>query len=211
MNEPESNRSSRTLAPDYFEGVYAASEDPWGFESRVYERSKYARTLAALPHAHYARGLEIGCSIGVLTRQLAARCTSLLAVDVNDTALQIARRNGAAAGNVEWLRLQMPQELPEGRFDLIMVSEVAYYWSVADLTRMADWMVQRLNPGGAIVLVHWTDPVADYPLRGDFVHAHFIDRALSGQLRRRYGEWHPRYRVDVFEPAGTEPPEDEAP
>ncbi|MDQ2779468.1 MAG: nodulation S family protein [Pseudomonadota bacterium] len=207
MNEPVYN----SLTPAYFEGVYAASEDPWKFETSAYERSKYDRTLAALPRAEFESALEIGCSIGVLTRRLALRCGRLLAVDVNDTALQIARRQAASTTHIDWQQMQVPAVLPSGRFDLIVVSEVAYYWSAADLTRAADWMVHALKPNGTIVLVHWTDPVPDYPLTGDDVHRHFIDRAAMGQLRHRYGEWHPRYRLDVFDHPGVEPPEDEAP
>lgn len=200
-----------TLPPDYFEGVYGASDDPWGFETSAYERSKYGRTMAALPRAHFDRALEVGCSVGVLTRQLAARCGELLAVDVNRTALQLARRNASGIANVDWRQLQMPAQLPDGSFDLIVVSEVAYYWSRADLALAADWMVQALNPDGALLLVHWTDPVPDYPLRGDDVHAHFIGLAAAGRLRHRYGEWHPRYRLDSFDAAGTAAPDDESP
>ncbi|MEO6662897.1 MAG: SAM-dependent methyltransferase [Rubrivivax sp.] len=212
---------SPSLAPEYFDAVYAASADPWHFQTSVYERAKYQRTLAALPRARFERGVEIGCSIGVLTRQLALRCGHLLALDVNESAVQKAGSDLAASasgsasagrpGSVEFLQMQVPQAVPPGKFDLIVVSEVGYYWSAADLHRSAEWMVGALNEGGAVVLVHWTDPVADYPLTGDRVHAHFIDLALQGRLRRRYGEWHPRYRIDVFERAGTAPPLDEAP
>ena len=38
-----------TLGADYFAGIYAAADDPWGLASRWYERRKYALTVAALP------------------------------------------------------------------------------------------------------------------------------------------------------------------
>ena len=53
--------------PEYFDRMYAESDDPWRFETSEYERRKYAATLAALPRARYENALEIGCSIGVLT------------------------------------------------------------------------------------------------------------------------------------------------
>ena len=68
-----------SLAPQYFERLYAESADPWDFEASPYETAKYAATLAALPRPRYANALELGCSIGVLTRQLAPRCERLLA------------------------------------------------------------------------------------------------------------------------------------
>ena len=66
-----------SLAPEYFEDVYNANDDPWNFASSEYEAAKYAATLAALPREKYASAFEIGCSIGVLTEKLAARCENL--------------------------------------------------------------------------------------------------------------------------------------
>ena len=68
-----------TLPAAYFDSLYAAEADPWAFATSDYEREKYAATLAALPRPHYARALEIGCSIGVLTRMLAGRVGASLA------------------------------------------------------------------------------------------------------------------------------------
>jgi SAM-dependent methyltransferase len=193
---------SQSLPPAYFDGVYAANPDPWQFATSSYERDKYAVTLAALPQpsaqATYQRAFEVGCSIGVLTAQLATRCDAVLAVDVNDSALSQARARCAALPQVEFARMQVPTELPEGSFDLIVVSEVGYYWSHDDLARAAGWMLQALRPGGALVLVHWTPVVQDYPLTGDDVHAHFLALADDGALRHLHGARYAQYRVDVF-------------
>ena len=86
------SRSTRTISPDYFEDLYATNIDPWKFASSEYEREKYAQTLAALPEASYGRALEVGCSIGVLTYQLASRCQYLLAVDAARAPLEEARQ-----------------------------------------------------------------------------------------------------------------------
>lgn len=190
-----------SLTADYFERVYANDPDPWRFETSDYEHAKYARTLAALPRASYAYGLEIGCSIGVLTEQLAPRCTNLVALDVNAAALARARRRCARFPQIDFVQMRLPDERPAGLFDLILVSEVGYYWSRADLARASAWMLEALRPGSSLVLVHWTDPVPDYPLTGDQVHDHFVGLAEGGALRHRHGETHPRYRLDVFEAA----------
>ena len=81
-----------TLGASYFDGMYARSADPWGFTSRWYERRKYAISLAMLPRERYRRGFEPGCSIGVLTQQLAGRCDRLLACDVAAAAVTTATR-----------------------------------------------------------------------------------------------------------------------
>ena len=80
------NCGASSLPAAYFAALYQADADPWRFASSDYERRKYAATLAALPRRAYRREFEVGCSIGVLTSQLARRCEHLLAVDVVDTA-----------------------------------------------------------------------------------------------------------------------------
>ncbi len=70
-----------SLPANYFEALYARERDPWRFETSGYERAKYDATLNALPKTCYRSGLEIGCSIGVLTERLAKRCERLIATD----------------------------------------------------------------------------------------------------------------------------------
>ncbi|MVN76890.1 methyltransferase domain-containing protein [Hymenobacter sp. HMF4947] len=198
MNQQQPN----TLPPNYFDDVYRASEDPWAFTSSPYEREKYAATLAALPRPHYARAFEIGCSIGVLTAQLANRCGHLLSVDVSEAALAQARQRCAALPQVELRKLQVPSEFPTGQFDLIMVSEVGYYWSPADLARAADQMLAALPPTGQLLLVHWTPVVPDYPQTGDEVHDFFLQKTQpGGALRHLHGHRADKYRLDLFEKA----------
>ena len=81
------SRRAETIAPLWFENLYAADGDPWRFVSSPYELGKYAHTIATLPEARYHNALEIGCSIGVLTFELAQRCDRLLAVDAAETPL----------------------------------------------------------------------------------------------------------------------------
>ena len=196
MNEHQPN----TLPPAYFADVYRANDDPWGFETSPYEREKYATTLAALPRPHYARAFEIGCSLGVLTEQLAPLCGHLLAVDVAEAPLERARQRCANLPQAEFRRLRVPEEFPAGQFELILLSEVGYYWSPEDLARAAGQLVAALPPGGQLLLVHWTPPVHDYPLTGDEVHAYFLQQATDdGPLHHLTGQRHETYRLDLFE------------
>ncbi|MFD2718003.1 class I SAM-dependent DNA methyltransferase [Hymenobacter monticola] len=196
MNENQPN----TLPPEYFDHVYQANRDPWNFETSPYEREKYAATLAALPHLHYAEVFEIGCSLGVLTAQLAPRCGHLLAVDVSEAALAQARARCADLPQVEIRLMQVPNEFPDQTFNLILLSEVGYYWSPDDLARAAEKMIAALPSGGQLLLVHWTPPVHDYPLTGDDVHTFFLAKTMEdGPLRHLAGQRHEQYRLDLLE------------
>ncbi|MBO2011828.1 class I SAM-dependent DNA methyltransferase [Hymenobacter negativus] len=196
MNENQPN----SLPPEYFDHVYQANRDPWDFETSPYEREKYAATLAALPRPHYAQAFEIGCSLGVLTAQLAPRCDHLLAVDVSEAALAQARARCAELPQVDIKLLRVPEEFPAQQFDLVLVSEVGYYWSPIDLARATEQILNSLTPDGQLLLVHWTPPVHDYPLTGDEVHEFFLAKAAAdGPLRHLATQRHATYRLDLLE------------
>ena len=193
-------RRTETIRPDYFDTLYAADPDPWRFASSDYERDKYAATLAALPERRFADALEVGCSIGVLTRQLAARCDALLALDVAEAALAQAR---ARCPSVRFERRVIPGEWPPGPFDLIMLSEVLYYLDAAAIRVAAGRAMASLRPGGCILMVHFLGGT-DYPSTGDeaadgFTAATGLTPAL--QVRE------PLYRIDRLDrpPCATVP------
>lgn len=187
-----------SLPPQYFEALYRQDPDPWDFATSTYEDRKYDDTLDALPRASYQRAFEIGCSIGVLTRRLAARCETLLAVDVSEHALAQARSRCRDLPHVTLKKRSVPAYFPEATFDLILISEVGYYWSRQDLATVRRQVVNHLAPGGHLLLVHWTPYVEDYPLTGDEVHEHFLQHGPPA-LHARAGRVRERYRLDLFE------------
>jgi SAM-dependent methyltransferase len=189
--------NQKSLAPEYFDDVYNAADDPWNFTSSEYEAAKYAATIAALPDKNYQSALEIGCSIGVLTEKLAALCQSLLAIDVNEKALNQARSQCANLPNVRFRKMVIPDEFPDENFDLIIVSEVGYYLSAADWKRAGAQIISRLDLSGVVVMVHWTHFVADYPQTGDAVHDSFADLSAE-KLKHLDAKRTDDYRLDVW-------------
>jgi len=184
------------VAPEHFDRLYANDPDPWKFATSDYERDKYAATLAALPRPRYARAFEVGCSIGVLTRQLAARCDEILAVDVAEAALQNAAARCEDLPHVRFARMVVPQDWPEGDFDLILFSEVLYYLSRAGRLAAARLSLQSLRPGGAIVLVNWHGPT-DGDCNGDDAAEQFIAACAPNQ-RPTMQQRAEKYRIDVL-------------
>ncbi len=187
-----------TLTPDYFDEVYKNSDDPWNFETSEYEAAKYAATLNVLPRATYRNAFEIGCSIGVLTEQLAANCKSLLAVDVSEKALAQAKKRCANLPNVRLKRMEVPKEFPDEMFDLILISEVGYYLSETDWRLAIEKVFKNLRDKGHIILTHWTPFVDDYPQTGDAVHDSFAAFA-EGKMRNLRSDRTEKYRLDVWE------------
>jgi hypothetical protein len=118
-----------TLKPEYFDAVYSADPDPWNFADSPYEQAKYALTLNAMPKPRYRSALEVGCSIGVLTRSLASRCDVVVAIDAARAPLVEARRRCADLPGVRFEQMFVPEQWPDGLFELILLSEVVYYLS----------------------------------------------------------------------------------
>lgn len=173
-----------SLPASYFDAFYdQGGEDPWGFTHRWYEQRKQALTMAALPRARYRSALEPGCSVGVLSGLLAQRCDTVLATDVADSALEQAARRVPA--NVELRHWSLDEQWPGQSFDLVVLSEVAYYLDGPALRVALDSAVRALEPGGTLLAVHWRHRVDDYPLSGDAVHE--AVRATPGLAR--LGGW----------------------
>ncbi|ORX03106.1 SAM-dependent methyltransferase [Mycobacterium triplex] len=165
---------SARLPDGYFDQMYAATDDPWQLSTRWYEQRKYAITLAMLPDRHYRHAFEPGCSIGTLTAQLALRCDHVTAVDVADAAVRSADTRLRQAGcrdRVTLARSSLDAAWPPGPFDLLVLSEIAYYLEAQTLAAVLDTECVRLPTGANVVAAHWRHPVADYPLTGDAAHA----------------------------------------
>jgi predicted TPR repeat methyltransferase len=168
--------ASATLTADYFDALYAKDPDPWRFQTSDYEDAKYTATIAALRGRTFATGLEVGCSIGVLTGRLATIAESLVATDISARALEAARARNQAHPHVSFSNQGLPKSLPDGPFDLIVLSEVLYYLDRDDLLAATDHVIDRMAVGGDVLLVHWLGETA-YPLTGDAAAEGFLMRA----------------------------------
>lgn len=151
---------------EHFRRLYARSADPWGFQTSEYEQEKYRRTIAALGERRFRSGFEPGCSIGVLTRMLAPRCDALLAADIVEEPLRTARTLCRDLPGVRFARLRIPGEWPDGRFDLIVLSEVLYFLTADDIAAVAASVRATLDSAGVVLSVNWRGH-GDDPCGGD--------------------------------------------
>ncbi len=169
---------SERVAVEYFEKLFAASEDPWAFKTRWYELRKRALTLASLPAPRYGRAYEPGCANGELSAELAGRCDELLISDGADKAVELATRRVATLKNVTVVKAWVPEEWPSGTFDLIVLSELGYYLDAASLAQLAQQSRNSLRPGGTVLACHWRPRIQGCALTGDEVHD-----LLGGELQ----------------------------
>ena len=156
-----------------------------------------------LPRPTYRHALELGCSVGVLTEALAARCEHVTATDIAAAALCETDGRLRAAGRraqVTLLHTSIDSAWPADDFDLVVLSEVGYYLTENALRRVMETEVPRLKPGATLLAAHWRHPVRDYPLDGD--RTNDIIGATAGlHLTAHYQDRD--VVIDVFENASS--------
>jgi len=97
----------------------------------------------------------------------------LVAMDPSRRALASAAEQ--VPTNTELLLGAVPEDWPEGVFDLVVISEVAYYLDAADLDRLVARLAASLDPMGHVVAVHWREKVPDYPADAAQVHRRLLE------------------------------------
>lgn len=157
---------SRSRSRESFDAHYERKPEGWDFDGSWYERRKRAVTLAALPRERYRSALEIGCATGVLTAALTDRADDVLGTDIAAAPLERAR---ARAPRARFLQAALPDEWPAGTWDLVVMSEVGYYLSPADLDRTIDLVLDSLADDGVLVACHWRHPDDEAVSSGDLV------------------------------------------
>jgi len=159
---------------DHLQGLYADTSDPWGFADSPYEQSKFAATRAALSQSGYRSAFELGCGNGELASHLSELCGRYIGMDAIATALRAARERVPEARFVQGF---YPGPLPEGDFDLLILSEVLYFLDAQGLARLAEDISARWREA-EILCVTWLGPTGN-PLQGNEALRMFTDALPS--------------------------------
>ena len=179
----------------HFDAIYEAAPDPWSFATSHYELERYRTIIAMLGDRVYERAFEPGCSIGVLTEMLAPHCRHVLATDVSPVAVARAGERCARFAHVTARAGRLPDDLPDEPGDLVVFSEIGYYFEHQELRTVIDRLATCLLPHGVLVAVHWTGISQDHQLSGHQVHR---ELTADPRLRTLHSEDHPSYLAAKF-------------
>lgn len=160
----------------YFADLFAASDDPWAFRTRWYEKRKRELIMASLPRQFYERIFEPACANGELSAALAERCTELVCHDLDSTAVALARQRLGGLRNVQVGQGRLPGDWPGGSFDLIVLGEIGYYLDPEQWLQVIEQAVASLGEDGALLACHWLHPIDGCPQNGRQVHALLEER-----------------------------------
>jgi hypothetical protein len=190
-----------TTSEAFFDAIYERSGDPWSFATDPTERARYADIVSLLGDTDFRSGFEPGCSIGELTVMLAPHCQGLLATDISPRAVASARRRCGAMANVVVHHGRLPDALPAPGVDLVVLSEIGYYFTADELVAVLDALADLATPVRCSSAR--TGPVSpDHVLSGAEVHRiigappmeddHQRPTAIYviGSWTRRWWPWH---------------------
>ncbi len=135
--------------------------DPWDYENSAYEQRKYEQKIQILPRKAdlqappYRRALDLGCGEGLFSCLLVERgvAREVVGVDFAPPAVERARQRCPHDPRVQFLLMDVTQQLPDGEFDLVVCSEVLYYLGWPNLRRLAQRLATKVAMGGHVVLV----------------------------------------------------------
>lgn len=188
----------RVPAPEHFARLYAGDSDPWHVRSSGYEAEKRAASVAMLDGGVYESALEAGCGEGFLTRALdeAGIARRILGFD---RAAAIVERATArtTSGAVRFTIGSMPDAIPDGSFDLVVLSEVLYFLDEAGISALANVLATRLMSGAHILVVSYLGPT-DTPLDGQQSSDLFV-ASLGRSARTIRSRTEPDYRIELLE------------
>jgi trans-aconitate methyltransferase len=145
--------------------------------------------------AAYGTVYEPGCSIGVLTQQLGEMAKRVIACDFAPSAVEQAKLRCVDQPNVEILCADIRIFVPDTPLDLIVFSEIGYYLSPQELSRLAPQWADRLVPDGEFLAAHGLGESSAHILHGKRVHEALNQSLGLCPLR---SERHAGFRLDSW-------------
>lgn len=150
----------------HFDTKYRSEEEPWSFSGRAAEVLRHEWLVATARNLAPRRMLDLGCSLGQLTRRLSVIPTELFGMDISPTAVTRARARSEPrpreAGAPVSFSAGSATSLPiaSDSFDLVVASDGLYSWEIdaAERQQALREIHRILRRGGHALLTEHTRP-----------------------------------------------------
>lgn len=174
--------------------LYAHTDDPWDFDNSPYEQAKFFATRHALARSRYSSALELGCGNGALATHLASLCTNYTGIDAIERAVLAARQKVPEARFVLGC---YPCRLPDEKYDLVILSEILYFLTGANIAQLASDIVFYATRADIICTTYLGD--TEQTLQSNQAlslfrqamhkHSNFVEVIDTGSYRIDRGVW----------------------
>lgn len=181
-----------------FEAMFRIDVDPWNYATSPFEAFKRRGLLQACGDRCRGRVLELACANGQTSLALEPRALRLLAIDGSPTAVNEVRRRTRGLGRVAVRTAVLPGDMPNGPFDLIVVSELLYYLAPNALRVLLPRIASAAAPGGRVVLLHHHVSFADAAQLPSLVHGQ-ARVAFGRHFRETFRRRGSRYEAVAFD------------
>jgi SAM-dependent methyltransferase len=185
-----------SVSPAHLHALYAETTDPWGFADSDYEQAKFVATRRALLHGSYGAAFELGCGNGQLARHLAGLCGRYVGMDAVEKAVAAARE---AVPDATFVQGFYPCPLPQGPFELLILSEILYFLDIPRIQMLARDLARRW-PLAEVICVSYLGPSGN-TLQGAEALAAFTAAMAPSHAFTRVDRA-ARYRIDRGVPPG---------
>ena len=200
-------RSQRWMIRFYFEKKYF-KKDPYLLETSDFGKRKLDQVngiIQELPSENTQKVIEVGCGEGILANMAAEKFRDYLGVDISRTALKRAKERNQSHANLKFEANDFFQmNLEDGHYDLMIFSEVFFYFSLEELAPVPEKIEKALKADGVLLLVHCRANGGDddsgtmvKAFGAKTIHDMFIDKdyyVLEQDL------WDEEYRITVLRP-----------
>ena len=146
---------------ELYEERFTTHPDPYGYESRPYERGRFEQSAAMLDavrgEGKFARALEVGSHEGAFTEFLFPRCESIVATEQSPVMLERTAQRCRDQDHVQVRRWNLCVDTLPGTFDLVVLMDVLECIHRPGVLRgVRDKMVAAMEPGGHLLVTNST-------------------------------------------------------
>ena len=154
------------------------SEDFSNFNKRQYAIKKLIDRFAKKNSVI----LEIGCGAGVVTRHLLSYTTKLLALDISDKNIEIARKY-VNSDKVKFYVADVSNDelefMQDQKFDLVLMADVIEHIPKGSHSKLFERIENHLNESGVFILSYPTPEYQQYLMTHKHIALQIIDQKLE--------------------------------
>lgn len=149
-------------ADEFLQRYRKGGADAWGYLGNASHEARASRILESLPEWPVEELLELGCAQGFLTRRFLERGIAVTACDLCPEAIVHAETRCGDYKNARFVVADIREHLPDGCFDVCLLSDVLYYLSPNEIRRLSVQLSQRMKTRRRLIFANeWNEDYRD--------------------------------------------------
>lgn len=144
---------NRWLVKFYFELKYIRN-NPYRVNGSFYDIEQCNRAVEIIKGRRYSSILEIGCGNGYLLERYSSLSDRVIVTDISRLALKRAKERLKGKKHIEFRQSDLLKEDINEKFDLVICSEVLYYFTLDQLKGVVPKILNYIKKDGNLLSIH---------------------------------------------------------